>query len=74
MLVLSRKENERLVIDGNIVIQVVQISGGRVSIGIEAPCDVSIKREELLNRPLPKASKLARTPLPAKPGHELVSH
>lgn len=51
MLVLTRKEQERLVIDGNIVITVVRISGGGVKIGIDAPPEVSIKREELLDRP-----------------------
>lgn len=48
MLVLSRKQNQRLVIDGNIVITIVQISGSSVRIGIEAPADVGIRREELL--------------------------
>ena len=54
MLVLSRKENERLVIDGNIIITVVRITGGGVRIGIEAPPEISVKREELLTRPLPQ--------------------
>jgi carbon storage regulator len=47
MLVLSRKEHERLVIDGNIVVTIVRISGGAVRIGIEAPSDIQIQREEL---------------------------
>lgn len=50
MLVLSRKENEKLIIDGNIVITVVRITGGGVRIGIEAPPAISVKREELLHR------------------------
>jgi len=54
MLVLSRKENEKLVIDGHIIITVVRITGGGVRLGIEAPPEVSIKREELLQRPLPE--------------------
>ena len=54
MLVLSRKENEKLVIDGNIIITVLRITGGGVRIGIEAPPEISIKREELLKRPLPQ--------------------
>ena len=48
MLVLGRKENERIIIDGNIVVTVVRLSGGMVRLGIDAPRDVSIKREELL--------------------------
>jgi carbon storage regulator len=52
MLVLSRKENERLVIDGNIVVTVVRVAGGKVRLGIEAPADVQVKREELLDKPM----------------------
>ena len=48
MLVLSRKANERLVIDGRIIITVVRVSGSQVRLGIEAPAEVAIKREELL--------------------------
>lgn len=51
MLVLSRKEGERLVVDDNIVITIVKVQGGGVRIGIEAPPDVAIKRAELLSRP-----------------------
>lgn len=51
MLVLSRKQNERLIIDGNIVVTIVRVSGGTVRIGIEAPAEVSIRREELCSRP-----------------------
>jgi carbon storage regulator len=52
MLVLSRKENERLVIDGNIVVTVVRVAGGKVRLGIQAPADVHVKREELLEKPM----------------------
>lgn len=47
MLVLGRKTNETLVIDGRIVITVVRVSGSQVRLGIEAPADVAIQREEL---------------------------
>ena len=52
MLVLSRKENERLVIDGNIIVTVVRVAGGKVRLGIEAPPEIHIRREELRSRPL----------------------
>lgn len=52
MLVLSRKENERLVIDGNIVVTVVRVAGGKVRLGIEAPASVQVKREEILGKPM----------------------
>ena len=47
MLVLSRKEGEKLVIGDNITLVVSKISGNRVSLGIEAPADVKIFRGEL---------------------------
>jgi carbon storage regulator len=50
MLVLARKENEKIIIDGRIVITVVRLAGRGVRLGIEAPAEVSIKREELLDR------------------------
>lgn len=50
MLVLSRKEGEKIVIDDNIVITVNRIVGQRVSIGIEAPPDIKISRGELLRQ------------------------
>jgi carbon storage regulator len=47
MLVLSRKKSERIVIDGNIVITVVDVRGDKVRLGIEAPRDVPIHRCEV---------------------------
>ena len=50
MLVLSRKVGEKLVIDGNITVEVVKIQGNRISLGIVAPSDVKILRGELADR------------------------
>ena len=47
MLVLSRKRNESIVIDGSIVITVVEIRGDKVRLGIEAPREVPIHRKEI---------------------------
>jgi carbon storage regulator len=47
MLVLSRKAGEKVVIDGNITVEIVRIQGNRITIGIEAPADVKILRGEL---------------------------
>jgi carbon storage regulator len=47
MLVLSRRTNEAILIDGNIRITVTRIHGNQVSLGIEAPGSVGIYREEL---------------------------
>ena len=47
MLVLSRKPGESIVIDDRIVVTVVQIGGGRIRLGIEAPREVPILRSEV---------------------------
>ena len=47
MLVLSRKKNESIVIDGNITITVVEVRGDKVRLGIEAPREVPIHRSEI---------------------------
>lgn len=48
MLVLSRKVGERIIIGQGIEISVVDVRGGRVRLGIEAPREVGIRRQELL--------------------------
>jgi carbon storage regulator (csrA) len=50
MLVLKRKVGERIIIGENIIVQVVGVEGRSVKIGIEAPQNISIVREELLER------------------------
>jgi carbon storage regulator len=47
MLVISRHENEALVIGGHIKVTVVEIRSQRIRIGVEAPKDVSVQREEI---------------------------
>ena len=47
MLVLSRKKSESIVIDGNIVITVVDVRGDKVRLGIDAPREVPIHRSEV---------------------------
>ena len=47
MLVLSRKVGERILIGENIAVTVVRITGGGVRIGIEAPAELPVVREEL---------------------------
>jgi carbon storage regulator len=48
MLVLSRKPLERICIGDSVVVTVVRIDGNTVRLGIEAPRDISVFREELL--------------------------
>lgn len=50
MLILSRKKNESIIIDGNIEIQVIDIGEGRVRIGINAPKSMEIHRKEVFDK------------------------
>ncbi|OHB78422.1 MAG: carbon storage regulator [Planctomycetes bacterium RBG_16_64_10] len=47
MLVLSRRESQRIKLGSSIVVTVVRVSGDKVRLGIDAPSDVLILREEL---------------------------
>lgn len=47
MLVLTRRPDESIIIGGNIKITVVSVGPGRVKLGIEAPSDVRIDRQEI---------------------------
>jgi carbon storage regulator len=47
MLVLSRKDNESIVINNNITVTVVEIRGDKVRLGIVAPKDVPVHRQEV---------------------------
>jgi carbon storage regulator len=47
MLILSRKLNESIVIDGRITVKVVRIDGETIKLGIAAPADVPVHREEV---------------------------
>jgi carbon storage regulator len=51
MLVLSRKENQRLKFGDAITVTVLRVAGDSVRLGIEAPPDVLVLREELDLRP-----------------------
>ncbi len=51
MLVLSRKVNEKIVINENIVLTVVKIDRNQIRIGIEAPGEVPVYREEIIGTP-----------------------
>ena len=49
MLVLSRKVGERIRIGDGVVVTVVRVTGGGVRLGIEAPAEMPVVREELYN-------------------------
>lgn len=50
MLILSRKKEESIIIDGHIEIKILDSSDGKVKIGIEAPETVKILRKEVIDR------------------------
>jgi carbon storage regulator len=60
MLVLSRKLGEKIYISDNICITIVDIDRGKIRLGIEAPRDVPIFRQELLT----DKKAAAQTPTP----------
>jgi carbon storage regulator len=47
MLILSRKLNESVVIDGRITVKILRVDGDVVKLGIEAPQDVPVHRQEV---------------------------
>ena len=47
MLVLSRKQNERIRVGDSVVVTVVRVSGDKVRIGIQAPPHIRVLRDEL---------------------------
>ena len=64
MLVLSRKAGERVLIGDGVVVQVLEVTGGRIRLGVEAPAEVGIWRGELsdLQEPSLACQGLARKP------------
>lgn len=50
MLVLSRRQQETIVIDGRIKVTIVKAGGRTVRLGIEAPQDVTVHRGEVAER------------------------
>lgn len=66
MLVLRRKVGESIVLAGVISISVLAVEGERVKIGISAPSDVTIIREELLRAPQADTSSDHNNPMQSR--------
>lgn len=64
MLILSRKRGESIVIGDSIVVQVVEVSRGRVRLGIEAPQHVPVHRYEVFNA-LAREARAGQRPEPS---------
>jgi carbon storage regulator len=62
MLVLSRKPGERILIGDNVTVTIVRIGPNNVRLGIDAPRDMNIVREELLLTPQPAQGAAQKPP------------
>ena len=70
MLILSRKVNENIVIDGRIIVKIVRLDGENVKLGIDAPPDVPVHRQEVydeIQRNNREAANAGRIPVPRLP-------
>ncbi len=68
MLVLARKLNESIVIGGRIIVKVLRINSGAVKLGIQAPPDLPVYREEVVGvsrTSKPGAARAAQARAPA---------
>lgn len=70
MLVLRRKASEAIVLNQVIVIRVLGVEGDRVKLGIDAPPDVIVVREELLDE---SSSNMGRAPAPVSAPSRVVN-
>ena len=70
MLVLGRKCNESIIIGEDITVTILGVDGDRVKIGIQAPSNVSILRQELYETV--KQENLRASALSAKAGEKLL--
>ena len=74
MLILTRKIDQSIVIDGNITVMVLGVERDRVKLGIAAPADISVLRQELTETPAaaapsPIRPRIAKTGMVATQGN-----
>jgi carbon storage regulator len=74
MLVLSRKRDESIFIGENIKIKIVDIRGDKVRLGIEAPSEIPVHRQEVHEAIQREQQRLAKKPAVAVPGTPVVEH
>lgn len=63
MLLLTRRPGEKLIINDNVTVTVLSIKGNQVRIGIEAPRDVKVHREEIYERIVKEREAMQVTPM-----------
>ena len=64
LLILTRKIDQSIIIQGNITIMVLGVERDRVKLGIAAPADVAVLREELMTEDESKVSPIRRPKQP----------
>ena len=66
MLVLSRKQGESIVVGTAIRVTVIELRGGRVRLGIEAPAHVNVRRQELQAEALTPPLRIRSSEVPSR--------
>lgn len=71
MLVLTRKIDQGIVIAGNIIVRVLGVERDRVKLGISAPIDIPVLRQELIDRDNGevRGTEPASSPVPTHEDH-----
>jgi carbon storage regulator len=67
MLVLTRKSGEAIQIGDDVTVEVLEMRGGRVRLGITAPGDVRVHRRELILDVAPTVEPMPSKPTPQRP-------
>ena len=63
MLLLTRRPGEKIIINDNITVTVLSVKGNQIRIGIDAPRDVKVHRQEIYERILKEREALNVTPI-----------
>lgn len=66
MLVLSRKPNESIIIDGRITVSVLRVDGDTVRLGMDAPLEIPVLRKEIYEE-IKSANQNAAGTVPPRP-------